>query len=138
MNASFLKSSTLCRLSVFTVVLFVPSLHPEETRTKPAVVQIDKTSQGVAYRVDSKPTGSTPTTDLLYALNQVHKRAASTVVIVIIDPHVPIAEIWNLDSVAAKAQLTNLRYFVFNRETGMMSELKWGRGMPFSTNPPAD
>jgi hypothetical protein len=130
-------------LLLVAVPLF-PSLHPGRNRgpipdSASTVVQVDKTPRGVAYKVDSKPTGSTPTTDLLYALNRVHaERGASAPVVVLIDPRVPINEIWNLDGVAGKAQLTNLRFFIFFRETEMMSEIKPMPAVPFSTNPPVN
>jgi hypothetical protein len=43
---------------------------------------------------------------------------------VLIDPNLPISEIWNIDGVAGKAQLTNVRFFVFFRETEMVAEIK--------------
>ncbi len=102
----------------------------------PTVVRVDKTPQGIAYKVDSKSTGSTPTTDLLHALNRVNdERGSNAPVVVLIDPRLSISEIWNFDGVAGKAQLTNIRYFVFNRETERMAELKWGPSVPLSTNP---
>jgi hypothetical protein len=45
-------------------------------------------------------------------------------VTVLIDPNLPISEIWNIDGVAGKAQLTNVRFFVFFRETEMVAEIK--------------
>jgi hypothetical protein len=126
-----------------TVALF-PSFHPGGNRgatqnAAPTVVQVDKAPRGVTYKVNSKSTGSTPTTDLLYALNRVREeRGSSAPVVVLIDPRVPIDQVWNIDGTAGKAQLTNLRYFVFNRDTEKMSELKWGPSIPLSTNPPVD
>lgn len=125
-------------------VAFLTWLHPASNRgpmpnAAPTVVRIDKTPRGVAYKVDSKPISLTPTTNLLYVLNQVNdERGSNTPVVVLIDPRVPITEIWNFDGVAGKAQLTNIRYFVFNRETEKMSEIKWGPSIPLSTNPPVN
>jgi len=78
----------------------------------------------------------TPTTDLLHALNRVREeRGAGALIVVLLDPRLPIEQIWNVDGTAGKAQLTNLHYFIVNRETEMMTEIKWARSVPFSTNP---
>ncbi len=100
------------------------------------VVRMDKIPRGVAYKVDSKPVGHTATTDILHALSQVKsERGSNAPVVVLVDPSVSITDIWNFEGVAGKAQLNNLRYFVFNRESGYMWGLKWGPAVPFSTNP---
>ncbi|MBZ5644121.1 MAG: hypothetical protein LAO19_15270 [Acidobacteriia bacterium] len=102
----------------------------------PTLVRLDKAPHGIAYTVDSRRTGSTATTDILYVLNQVKsERGSIAPVVVIVDPRVSITDIWNFDGIAGKAQLDNLRYFVINRESGVMSELKWGPTVPISTNP---
>lgn len=122
----------------------VPSLQPAgklgQTQDAAAtVVHIDKTPRGVTYKVDSKPMSLTPTTNLLYVLNRVYKeRGPSAPLVVLIDSHLPINEIWNFDGVAGKAQLANIRYFVLIPETKTMTEIKWGPVIPISTNPPAD
>lgn len=134
-----LKSAAVLLLGA---VAFLTWLHPVSNRSPmlnaaPTVVRIDKTPRGVDYKVDSKPIGLTPTTNLLYVLNRVNdERGSNTPVVVLIDPRVPITEIWNFDGVAGKAQLRNIRYFVFNREAERMSEIKWGPSIPFTTNPP--
>jgi len=123
-------------------VAFLTRLHPASSKgsppnAAPTVVRIDKTPRGVAYKVDSKPITDTPTTNLLYVLNRVHdERGSNTPVVVLIDPRVPIIEMSNFNGVAGKAQLANIRYFVFIRETETMSEIRWGPFMPFSANPP--
>jgi hypothetical protein len=43
---------------------------------------------------------------------------------VLIDSSFPISEIWNVDGVASKAQLTKVRFFVVFPETDMMSEIR--------------
>ena len=83
------------------------------------------------YKVDSRQVD-----DLLRALNQVTDRSGpNQPVRVIVDSRLPAAEIWNVDGVAGKAQLTNLRYFVFFHETEMMAEIKQMPAVPFSTSP---
>jgi hypothetical protein len=129
---------------LLTAMALVPSLYPvrsagQSENTPTTVVEIAKTPRGVVYKVDSRPTGSTPTTDILYAFNQVqHERGSNAPVVVLIDPRVPINRIWDIDGTAAKAQLSNLRYFVLIPDTKNMAEIKWGPVIPVSTHPPAD
>jgi len=100
------------------------------------VAHIDRTSSGAAIKVGSKRVGLSATNNLLYVLNQVHdKGGSSTPLVVLVDAHVSFADVWNFDGVAGKAQLSNVRYFVFNPESKFMTELKWGPTQPFSANP---
>ena len=102
----------------------------------PVVVRMDRNPHGIAYTVDSKRTGSTSSTDILHALGQVNQNRGSNVpLVVLVDPRLSITDVWNFEGVADKAQLKNIRYFVFNRESGVMAELKWGPTVPLSTNP---
>jgi hypothetical protein len=109
-----------------------PKTQTRESRDLPTVVRVDKIRRGIEYQVDSKPTA-----DLLYALNDVHdKRGSKAPVIVLLDPRVPIDQISNVDGTAGKAQLDNLRFFVFDLDTRKMTEIKWGDTFPYSANPP--
>ncbi|MGC1613313.1 MAG: hypothetical protein WA736_01380 [Candidatus Acidiferrum sp.] len=139
MSTLLLKKRVL-RWSVMLAALFLaPNLQPQEIRSKPTIVQVEKTPRGITYKVDSKLTGSKPTDDLLHALNQVADRnGVNHPVFVFVDPRLPVDQIWNLNGVAGKAQLTNLRFFIFFRENQMMTEIKWTPFVPFSTNPPVD
>lgn len=136
-----LKCTTLL---VLGTAALIPSLRPLVNRLDaqndlPAIVHVDKTPQGIVYKVGSKAVGSTPTTDLLYALNRVRdERGPDVSVVILVDPHVPIEQLWNVEGTAGKAQLTNLHFFVLNRDTEKMSEIKWGRSIPISTNPPVN
>ena len=88
--------------------------------TKPTVVTLERVSGHVVYKVDSRRVG-----DLLSAFDGVASReGASHLVTVLIDSSFPISEIWNVDGVAGKAQLTNVRFFVVFRETDLMSEIR--------------
>ena len=74
---------------------------------------------------------------LLFALSHVHDRDANAAV-VLLDPHVPLDEIGNVDGAAANAQLTNVRYFILNNETAYVWEIKCGPSMRITTNPPGN
>lgn len=117
---------------------FLQTRRNQDVAQNPAstVARIDKTHRGVTIKVDSTPIGLTATNNLLYVLNRVHEeRGANANVVVLVDPHVSITDLWNFEGVAGKAQLNNLRFFVINHESGVMAELKWGPTVPFSTNP---
>jgi hypothetical protein len=117
----------ICLAAVF--LFSVPILVPQETHPKPTTVIVEKVGGRVIYKVDSRQVD-----DLLRALNQVADRSGpNQPVNVIVDSRLPAAEIWNVDGVAGKAQLTNLRFFVLFHETEMMTEIKRMPAVPFST-----
>ncbi len=113
----------------------LPSQEPQNRskNEKPVALVVEKKQGRVTYKVDSKPAKP----DLLYILNQVrNQRGPDDPLVVLIDSRVPMDEISNVGGVAGKAGLKNLRFFVFNRETDRMAEIKFGPGIPFTTNPP--
>ncbi|MGA8220217.1 MAG: hypothetical protein WB780_01090, partial [Candidatus Acidiferrales bacterium] len=104
---------------------------------KPTIIMVEKSGGHTAYKVDSKPVGDAAMDNILYVLNDVaHRNGKDHPVLIYLDPRLPIEEIWNLNGVAGKAQLDNLRYFVFFRENQMMTEIKWAPFSPFTTSPP--
>ncbi len=128
---SFLMRVRFC-ICIAAVFLFsVPSLVPQETHPKPTTVVVEKVGGRVTYKVDSRQVD-----DLLRALNQVADRSGPIQPVnVIVDSRLPSSEIWNVDGVAGKAQLTNLRFFVLFHETEMMTEIKRMPAVPFSVKP---
>jgi hypothetical protein len=119
----------ICISAMF--LFFAPSLLAQEAHPKPTTVVVEKAAGRVIYKVDSRQVD-----DLLRALNQVADRSGpNQPVNVIVDSRLPAAEIWNVDGVAGKAQLTNLRFFVFFHETEMMAEIKRMPAVPFSASP---
>jgi hypothetical protein len=119
-------------ICISLILLFsVPSLVSQEAGSKPTTVVVEKVGGRVTYKVDSRQVG-----DLLRALNQVADRSGTNQPVnVIVDSRLPCAELWNVDGVAGKAQLTNLRFFVFFHETEMMTEIKRMPAVPFSSSP---
>ncbi len=96
------------------------------------VVMAEGTKEHVNYKIDSKPV-----TDLLLSLSRLEEqRGPHCPVVALIDPRLPIEEIWNIDGTAGKAQFTNVRFFVFFRDAEKMSELRRLPAVPFSTSPP--
>lgn len=100
------------------------------------VARIEETPHGLAFQVDSTPIGSSPTNNLLYVLNHVRARGGPDAsMIVLVDPQVAFADVWNFEGVADKAQLNNVRFFVLSQDSQRMTELKWGSPVPYSTSP---
>ena len=106
---SFLMRVRFCICVVAVFLFSVPILLSQDTHSKPTTVVVEKVGGHVIYKVDSRQVD-----DLLRALNQVADRSGpNQPVNVIVDSRLPAGEIWNVDGVAGKAQLTNLRFFVF-------------------------
>jgi hypothetical protein len=96
-----------------------------------SVVMAEGAKGHVNYKIDSQPI-----TELLLSLSRLEEqRGPHCPVVVLIDPRLPIEEIWNIDGTAGKAQFANVRFFVFFRDTGKMSELRRLPAVPFSTSP---
>lgn len=99
---------------------------------KPIVVMADDVNGRVIYKIDSRPT-----TDLLLSLSKLEeRRGPKCPVTVLINPHLPIEQIWTIDGTAGKAQLTNLRFFIFFRETGKMTEIRRMPAVTFQWSQP--
>lgn len=138
MRHRLIKVLAVCWVVMLPVLFWEPNLRSEKTRSEATIVEVNRTARGVAYKVDSKVAGSKPTDDLLHILNQVaDEQGVNHSVIVFIDRRLPIDEIWNVNGVAAKAQLSNVRFFVAFRENQQMTEIKWTPFVPFSMNVPA-
>jgi hypothetical protein len=101
---------------------------------KAIVVMAEGNKGHVTYKLDSHPV-----TDLLLSLSRLEEqRGPNCPVIALIDPRLPIEEIWSIDGTAGKAQFTSVRFFIFFRETRKMSEIRQMPAVPFSTSPPTE
>jgi hypothetical protein len=102
---------------------------------KPVVILAEMVNGRIHYKVDSKPA----LPDFLRVLSLVEEqRGKDCPVVALIDSRAPFDEIGNIDGTAGKAQLTNIRYFIFNKASGKMAELHYGPDIPFSSNPPIE
>jgi hypothetical protein len=103
-------------------------------KQKPIVVMAEGTKGHVSYTINSQQV-----TDLLLSLSRLEEqRGPNYPVIALIDPRLPIEEIWSIDGTAGKAQFTNVRFFIFFRDTDKMSELRQMPAVAFSTSPPTE
>jgi hypothetical protein len=131
---SSLTKALFCVLGLSAALLFVTNLHSQDAHAKQITVLAEKVGTRVSYKVNSRHVD-----DLLLALAKVADRnGANQPVTVLVDSRLPSAEIWNVDGVAGKAQLTNLRFFVFFSDTEKMSEIKRMPAVSFSTSPPVN
>jgi hypothetical protein len=134
-----LKACGFLSIMVCAFLPWAAPLQPWQAPTstedlKPIVILTERIKGSISYTIDSR-LAEHP----LLTLSELEaKRGQDCPVIALIDSRLPIDLIWGVDGITGKAQLTNVRYFVFNHETRMMSEIKLGRGIPFSTDPPAD
>jgi len=129
------KRAALCCATLASLFVHTDA-SPRAIPAKPTIVMVERAGGHTVYKVDSKPVGRGPADDILHVLNGVsHQNGADHPVLVYLDSRVPIEEIWNLAGIAGKAQLNNLRYFVFFRESQTTTETKWTPPTPFTTNP---
>ena len=135
MSNKAVKRALLC-CAALAILLVHTDASPRAIPTKATIVMVERVGGRTVYKVDSKPVGHGPTDDILHVFNEVsHRNGADHPILVYLDSRVPIEEIWNLSGIAGKAQLNNLRYFVFFRESQTMTEIKWTPPMPFTTSP---
>ena len=135
MSKKAVKRALLC-CEALAILFVLTGASPRAMPAKATIVMVERAEGHTVYKVDSKPVGHRPTDDILHAFNEVsHQNGADHPVLVYLDSRVPIEEIWNLGGIAGKAQLNNLRYFVFFRETQTMVEIKWTPPTPFTTSP---
>lgn len=132
------KSVIFCCAALATLC-FPATADPPSVPAKPTIIMVEKAGGHTTYKVDSKRVGHASMDNMLYVLNEVaHRNGKDHPVLIYLDPRLPIEEIWNLNGVAGKAQLDNLRYFIFFRQNQMITEMKWTPFSPFTTSPPAN
>ena len=109
------------------------SAQQNNTSQKTPIVIVAEVVKGrITYEVDSKPA----LPDLLYVLNAKHHQCGNDcAVVALVDIHARMSEIGNIDGVAGKAQLTNLHFFIFDREGQIMNTFQFGPTIPFTTHP---
>lgn len=101
-------------------------------KEKPVVILAEMVNGRIHYKVDSKPA----LPNILQVLSMLEEqRGKDCPVIALIDSRASFDEIGNIDGLAGKAQLTNIRYFVFNKQSEKMGEVHFGPDIPFSPNP---
>ena len=97
---------------------------------QPVIVQIAKIQGRVSYAIDSKIAA-----DPLRALGGlVQERGENCPVVVLVTWDASLKEISDLQLTASKAGFKTVRTFVV--KNGFMSEIKFGKSILFSKNPP--
>jgi hypothetical protein len=126
-------------MKTFMIVLFVAqastlpmSSQGASKSVQPVVVIAEMLDHKLTYKVDGKLASP----DLLRVLSVIaERRGHDTEVIVLIDSHAPINEVGNIEGTCDKAELTKIRYFIFNRAANVMSTIEFGQTVPFSARP---
>ena len=104
-------------------------------RRKPIVIVAEMVNRRITYTVDSKPA----LPDILRVLSVLREeRGKDWPVVALVDDRAPIKEMGNIDGIAGKAGFPKVKFFVFDKEDGLMGAVDFGSDMPFSTNPPVD
>ncbi len=104
-------------------------------RRKRIVIVAEMVGGRIVYTVDSKPA----LPDILRVLSVLREeRGKDWPVVALVDDRAPIKEMGNIDGVAGKAGFPKVKFFVFDKEDGLMGAVDFGSDMPFSTNPPVD
>ena len=123
------RSSAVATAALLATSLFAPHARTERGATQSTIVTVERSGEKPRYRVDSQRVS-----DLLLTLNRVAERnGPSHSVVVMMDSTLPLSEMWNVDGIAGKAQLTNVRFFVVFHETRTMSEMKRMPAVPVGT-----
>jgi hypothetical protein len=121
----------LLMLGTLTVPMVVRP-HPATSSAceVPVVVEVKKTGGHIGYKVDSKIV-----TDPLAALAKVlEQKGSSCPVVALFGWDISLHEVYDLEVIASKAGFRTVRSFAV--KNGFMSEIKFGHGIPLSSNPP--
>ncbi|MGA8013970.1 MAG: hypothetical protein WB949_16185 [Candidatus Acidiferrales bacterium] len=130
---SILLTSALATASFATAGLARGRAAQQEK--KPVVILAEMVNGRIHYKVNSKSARP----DILRVLSILEEqRGRDCPVVALVDSRAPFDEIGNIDGIAGKAQLTNIRYFVFSKAGGKMSEAHFGPNIPYSPNPPIE
>ena len=109
-------------------LLLAPRAQTEQPSGKLPVLTVERSGSRLVFKVDSQRV------DPLRAFNTfATQHGLQNPVAVLVDSTIPIEEIWNIEAIASKAQLTSLRFFVVFRHHNAMSEIKRMPAVPLNT-----
>lgn len=132
----FFRRVTLAAMAVACAALLCSGLtesKPASAQCPPIVVMAEMVHGRMTYSLNSKPTP-----DPLRALGIADERYGDSCPVVgLIDSRAPIDETATINGLADKAGFTKVRYYVFNKESRIMSTLEFGPNLPLSMTPPA-
>jgi hypothetical protein len=96
----------------------------------PVLVEVKRDRGHINYKIDSKIV-----TDPLDAFAKVAKQKGSSCpVVALFSWGASLREVYDIEATASKAGFRTVRSFVV--KNGFMSEIKFGPGIPLSSNPP--
>jgi hypothetical protein len=133
-------------VSVLLIVVLTPLLliatpaYPQQSiqqlsKPKPIVVLVEKVHGIYQYKINSIIV-----THLLLELSKMESTYGENYpVVAIVDSRLPIDMLRGVDGIAAKAQLSVTRLFVYYVDSNSMVEIKFGnKALPFSSSPPEE
>ena len=99
---------------------------------KPVVLLAEAKAGKMVYQIDGRPPGQ----DLLRALELLAEHKGKGVkIIVLLDNHSTFLDYGNIEGILDKAQLTQVRFYIFNKQANVMGSVQFGKIIAFSTSP---
>jgi hypothetical protein len=99
---------------------------------KPVVLLAEVKAGKMVYQID----GRAPGPDLLHALEILAEHSGKDVkIIVLLDNHSTFLDYGNIEGILDKAQLTQVRFYIFNKQANVMGSVQFGKIIAFSTSP---
>ena len=134
-RTSNIAISTFALLLGISLVLLSHTARTRATHAESVVLWVQEVRGKALYWVNDKPCGRAP----LSGLDEASRSKQIAALTVILDSHVAIQEMAEIEGLKEKMGLRNVRYFVFDRaypNTGM-SEIVWRpQNVPLPMSPP--
>jgi hypothetical protein len=105
----------------------------QEPPDQPVVLLAEVKAGKLVYQIDGRRTSGP---DLLHALDLVAEHRGKNVkVIVLLDHHATFLDYGNVEGILGKAQLTQIHFYIFDKQSNQMGSLQFGKTTPFTTSP---
>jgi biopolymer transport protein ExbD len=127
-------------VTLFILVLTLSAVLPihshERPNQKPIVVEVHRTRDQLAFKLEPDPA---PGKDVLAGLSMLAgQRGAGYPVLALVDDNAKIRDLDQVAGIAAKAGFHNIRTFIVRHGAGKMVEVKFCAALPISAAPPAE
>lgn len=131
------RYAALIVFTLMALILTTSSTHIHANELKPLVVLIEKSGNKAIYKVNGKRTTMPMMIDATGAyLSPSDPKGLRTKVFVLTDDRLPQDVTENMTGLLEKVGFQNIRYFGFDKEYGMMNEIKFvGPAIPTTTDP---
>lgn len=116
--------------ALIAIAIFTPILLSQVARPGPTVVIVEKIDDEFIGIVNSRRVD-----DLVEAFGQAADLSKFNSVIAIVSPEVSLTDLAHFELIANKAQVKSIRFFVSDRSSRFMREVKILTSQPFTTDP---